>query len=770
MFKGAWSLPKGAGATLEQRGRFALNRLVRNSEGLQLVPTSVSQSAQGDGLIRFAQLHQGVPVVGANATVRVTASNVVTQVGTTLQTGLPASVSPTVSAADAAQRAQQRIALAVSPRDGHLVLVPTREGVKLVWAFLPVVPRELGTVPRILVDAHTGEILQVRDMALRGEAKASVYPSNPLASPALQLLPLAMAPTDAAGKLSNDYLVALNCVGDGVIKEANFNGFPLKIRACELKQMASPNAEGNYVASPTDDPAKKKESGSDTFSEVSMYYHAARIYSYFRGLQGDVDGQVVVEKPLRAIANLRLDSALASGNIQSLPGSELIPFSNAFYSPAGGGLGDAFAQVYGFNDGAMWFFQGPKKDYAYDGDVIYHEFIHAVVNATLQLGQWAEDKYGLTAAPGSMNEGLADYFAAAVSGDADLGEYAARDIDARMKSIRTLANKDRCPTEIVGEVHYDSTLFSGALWSARSALASDEERRTFDSAIYEVMRQSPGLLDPTYEEVSRLFVDNLKIRMPAGAKLLEESLTERGVFPECTRVVPYKGIPLTPPRASGMPGYAAPGKQNLMVSGEMAPGVLQLSSPIPERATKLTVTFSIPKGRGGIREGGSGGGPFGGGGKPFTPVVLVKWGDFVEWTSKTKLASNADAKLKPVQAGQTYSAEVEVPEGATKVAVQVANAGDEDGFYADFALAIESLPPVAPATEGPTEEPPTPTTAPAVASVADPASPKESGCGCTVPRRLPTDRMGLGVLVGLALVGLRRRRRSPGQGGALDRT
>ena len=47
----------------------------------------------------------------------------------------------------------------------------------------------------------------------------------------------------------------------------------------------------------------------------------------------------------------------------------------------------------------MWFGQGPRHDYAYDGDVVYHEFTHAVVDATIQLPSAIN-------APGAMNEGL----------------------------------------------------------------------------------------------------------------------------------------------------------------------------------------------------------------------------------------------------------------------------------------------------------------------------------------------------------------------------
>ena len=58
--------------------------------------------------------------------------------------------------------------------------------------------------------------------------------------------------------------------------------------------------------------------------------------------------------------------------------------------------------------------------------------------------------------------------------------------------FRTLANQDKCPSAIIGEVHYDSTLFSGALWQARSALP-EAQRGKFDAALYKAMRTNAGL-------------------------------------------------------------------------------------------------------------------------------------------------------------------------------------------------------------------------------------------------------------------------------------
>ena len=85
----------------------------------------------------------------------------------------------------------------------------------------------------------------------------------------------------------------------------------------------------------------------------------------------------------------------------------------------------------------MWFGQGPLKDYSYDGDVVYHEFGHSVVNVTLKLvGTPHMDEYGTSYSPGAMNEGLADYFSSAITGDPDVGEYAVQDLSLGLTAIR----------------------------------------------------------------------------------------------------------------------------------------------------------------------------------------------------------------------------------------------------------------------------------------------------------------------------------------------
>jgi MYXO-CTERM domain-containing protein len=389
----------------------------------------------------------------------------------------------------------------------------------------------------------------------------------------------------------------------------------------------------------------------------------------------------------------------------------------------------------------MWFGQGPKRDFSYDGDVVYHEFGHAVVDATLQLGGWTLDKWGSIDAPGGMNEGLADYFSAALSGDGKVGEYASQDFDATRSSIRDLANKDTCLGTVVGEVHQDSTFFSGGLWAVRQGLAAGD-RTKFDAAIYKAMRTNPGKPELNYGEAVQLFLATLKTDLPAAATSLEDEMTKgRGILPECSRVHEWAGKPLDPP-ASWPGGFTAPGKGSLGITanrGDLAPGILQLHVPLASPALQVVVTFQS------VQQQQASGGLFGPQGTPFAPVVLARFGGPIEWTTSGKITATSDVrvdavgdKAKPIQ---TYTATLDVPQGTTELSLQIANAGDQDGSYQGVSLQIV-----------PQEQPQNPTN--------PPVTPQSSGCSCSTP---PTSGPGpwAGVLGGLALagLGLRRRRR-----------
>jgi MYXO-CTERM domain-containing protein len=737
------SVPVGAAS--ETTARAALATLAPASRGATLVRTNVDHFGDGDTIVRFEQTHLGLPVIGRGATVRIDAHGVARMAVVDVEHDLPSSSAPTIAAAVAASTAGARTRLGVTDRDAHLVIMSTPEGGRLAWVVLPKVPTGFPTAPRIIVDARTGEVLEARDLAVFLNL-ASVYDTNPIASPQLATRDLAIAPNDMAGHLSSAWVMSNNCLDMKTVKSVSFGGFMLPMHVCDLVQTAQADMGGDFLYAPNDNPSDTA-SRSDTFSEVSMYFHATKVYQFFRTLQGDPNAQVVVDKPLRAISNLQLPTGITKGDFASAgnPNLPLDPFQNAFFSPAGGQLGAIFQTLYGFNAGAMWFGQGPERDYSYDGDVVYHEFTHAVVDQTLKLQAWHGDKYGAIDSPGAMNEGLADYFSSALTGDPKVGEYAAGDISAALKDgIRNIDNKDTCLDTIVGEVHFDSTFFSGGLWSARQSLPQGD-REKYDAAIYKAMRSNAGKGDLGYEDAVNLFLAVLKADLPSGATALETEMTQkRGILPICDRTYTYAGKALHPTKVDiRSPGYwAGPGKQNFVGAPVIAPGMLQVKLPFDVPAQSVAITFKSPVPAGGVSM-------FMNMGTKFTPKLLVKFDAPLTWTTKGKVTSDADVTVDCVgdmdKSIQTYTATFDVPEGATFATLQIGNAGDQDGTYGDITLDVTPLP------------------VPADAGTDSGTGPQKvaAGCSCDAPGSGSVPGP-LGAVVGLGLVGLlaARRRRS----------
>lgn len=723
-------------ASEEVRARSILSSLTKRTDlSSVLVRTGSDHFGDGDTIVRFEQTHRGLPVIGRGATVRLSKAGQPITSAVDLETSLP-DPTPTLSANDAATVVNGTGArFGSTPRDAHLIVWPTFDrGARLAYAVLPDVPGAFATAPRYIVDAQTGEILQARDMVVF--AKANMYEFNPTKTPSTISHDLSLAP--AGAKLTNPFIEATNCIDNKTVKPVNFSGFNLSVHICDLVQVATANTGGDFMYEPADETGSM-DSRKDPFAEVSIYYHTAKAYAFFRQLQGEADAQVVVDKPLKLIANLQIPAGLTSGDIATAadPNTPLETFQNAFFSPKEGGLGALFQQLYGFKTGALWFGQGPKRDYAYDGDVVYHEFGHAVVDKTLKLGAWHVDARGAVDAPGAMNEGLADYFSSAITGDPDVGEYAALDMGSDGKVIRSLDNKDTCTSAVIGEVHYDSTVFSGGLWAARQALGA-ADRPKFDAAIYKAMRANPGRGDLGYEDLAKLFKTTLDTDLPAGAAALDKAMTDRGLFPACERIHSFEGAPIT--SAEKRIGFAAPGSQTVPALKGVAPGILQVKAALPANTKAVTVTFAARAG------GGAAANPLGGSAKPFAPVVLAKLGAPITWTTK---GHDAEIKSPAAKAEAATSVTLELPEGTTSdsIYVQITNAGESDGAYDNIALSFTPGEPVDP---GPGAAPVNPVT----------TTTTDDGCSAAATRSQSASSVGAGILAAaLALIAGRRRKR-----------
>jgi MYXO-CTERM domain-containing protein len=729
-----------AGGTLESAARVVVRDAIPSAASADLDVARSIALTSGERVIKLRQTYRGVPVALRGAAVTFGADGVARHVSARLEDDLPASVTPSLSAADAVSVAEKRTGLRAEPTSPLLAIWPTPDGAKLAWAVAPTAFPGSSYVPVVIVDAASGEVIAHYNAA-HTLNQANVYPSNPIKSPTLTQVTLPVGTGETT--LQSSLVVSKNCIDTKMVKAISFMGFNLNVHTCELQQTAVADSNGDFLSiMPADDKAPE-----DAFSEVSMFHHVNRAYEFFRGFDSKLD--VNNGQPIPTVSNLRLPQGIDTFDLTKLadPNLPLTPFQNAFFAPSN----PIFATVFGISGGAMWFGQGPLRDYSYDGDVVYHEFTHSVVNVTLQLvGTAHMDQYGASQAPGAMNEGLADYFSSAIAGDPDVGEYASKDIDPNLTVIRTLANKDTCPKDIGGEVHQDSTLFSGALWDTRVGLGDATKQAAFDRAVFTAMNSS-ATGDLGYEDFAKLVKNAVLADATLGqtvADALDKAFTAHGVLPACTRVLEYTGTTLNGPAALQNLWFA-PGTDTTVVKNKdgWTPGVVQAHYKLPANSAKLTVDFKK------VDIGGGGG--FGTMGTPFKPTLLVRFDAApITFTYKPLTPAANTQVVAPTAMGNNYTATIDVPAGATDAYVMVGSSGSSDGAYTALSLTAMAGSSTSTSTSSGGD------VTSSAASTGGATGDMDSGCGCAVPGSDPLE--GTATLAAIAALGLalaRRRRR-----------
>lgn len=387
-----------------------------------------SELVDGDHrTVRFAQVHAGLPVLGAAVAIDVTRDNRAEVVVLDVARDVSVATTPThgEEAARRAVEATYGMTLSERPNAALAVFPEAETGGKLVWV---VDVRSDRGGERYLVDAHTGKLVHRRSLAVH--ARGRVYPISSAVTPEVQDLELTSLDAADPQTLSG---------WDGNFKVVNYvdgdlaAGVPLT-----LEQSVGPNAGEDFLY----DPPTSAEDAHDQFAQVGIYYHLTRMRDYFVSTH-HIDMGAPGWK-LVAVANM-----LEAGR----------PMDNAFFS--GEGVGEPFRAPNLIAIG-----QGSFFDFSDDSDVFLHEFTHYVsANAVgYNGGQFAINEYGLSPWAGSIDEGIADYFACTVNGDSTLGEATL----APFGMARDLAKDTKtCPGDLVGEVHEDGELIGSLAWSLR---------------------------------------------------------------------------------------------------------------------------------------------------------------------------------------------------------------------------------------------------------------------------------------------------------------
>jgi hypothetical protein len=496
----------------------------------------------------------------------------------------------------------------------------------LAWACISLVARGALTLPR-----------------------ARVYPANPISTP--QLADVELALPAGSTVLANEQVVALTCIDRHDVRDTAYGAK----HVCHLEPVAFADAAGNFLQAPAPDTAPE-----DPFAELSLFYHTDRGLRYF-ALLGVAE---LSTRPLTVVSNLMRPSVPADD--ASAP---LVPLAGAYYSPSE----SLYGAANGITGPALWFGQGPVSDYAYDADVIYHELLHAIVDDRIGLALWFHaDEQGLVGSPAALNEAVADYFAAVLTGDPRIGEYAAPNLRPGLDAYRSLDNDARCPNDLSGEAHYDSAVISGALWTVREA-AADAERAALDQAVLDTTLALPNG-DVGFEDWLFALLDTLHSSAPPLAELLSSELIARGLLPRCERVLDWRGAPLrSGDELRSDSAFVAPGRSAAPWGAngrpppiDFAPGIFQTRIELPDGASTLEVDFDTL-------------------GNEATPVVLARFGETPIRFRWDTASVELDAMASPKWEGAWRSV-LAVPSGASTAHVMIANAGDLAFSYRDLTL------------------------------------------------------------------------------------
>lgn len=371
-------------------------------------------------------------------------------------------------------------------------------------------------------------------------ARARAFARNPALDPLTELFDLPNI-EDPATRLQGAVFDVRNCVP------------PKGAGVCILAEVA-PNDSGDFdFPAPDVTVASDNTQTQDLFAAASVYVHADKFRSRALALGFGESLCTQSGQPTVLVANYRGFSA--TGDIW---------VSNAAYT------GDCeLAAVFG---------QGARVDWGYDGDVIYHELTHGLIEAGLGagrvLGIARPRPDAVVNDAGALGEGIADFMAAVVAGDPDHAEYVAEYGDGQGRSV---ANELRCPEDLRGEIHHDGQIFSGALWDAYLELGEP---------LVEALPAAIAMLseDATFEDGVRNVEQVLQAQLGSdAAAVFGAAAAEHGIV-ECPRVVDIADLETLRLLSRSAPGGSY---------DPMRPPSAQVRVDVPAGVSQMRVEFRI---------------------------------------------------------------------------------------------------------------------------------------------------------------------------------
>jgi hypothetical protein len=463
-------------------------------------------------------------------------------------------------------------------RDGELVYLLLAEQPVLAWEFTA--PMDLGgpgqkpSRERVWVSAATGQVLDAVEL-IDFDNQAEVYRINPQHTPmpSVETLtnldpepePWAEDMTIEPGYLTGTRVRVFNCLDaeDGPFATWHEDG------ECFPTQRVRADLENDYfVPLPDVGILDDNRDPTDLYSELAMYWHAEQFFAFITMM--GVEGFPCELSNM--VANFHwLEPA------PGYPDLSFGPYNNAYFSGA--------CEI---ADGpTMLFGQGASVDFAYDGDVVYHELGHGIVAHLTPEGlrQYAQRPDGLLMDARALNEGIADYHTLMITERPEMAEYVGfywPQLDNGW--IRHAESDAVCPRDMAGQPHNDSAPFTAALWATRRRVGGDK----LDPVVLASLPMLAG--DATLESAAAAMLSVAAAERDAGIwtaadyDYFERAFAARNLL-DCKRVVD-EPIELDEPRFLYLRNEGA-------YISPFWPGPVQYRQVAHSGATNLLLTFEV---------------------------------------------------------------------------------------------------------------------------------------------------------------------------------
>jgi Fungalysin metallopeptidase (M36)/Fungalysin/Thermolysin Propeptide Motif len=445
--RGEFPLPAGDTAEDSVRALLAQNSdelgLKADENNLKLTQDIATPTGR---VVRFQQLHDGIPVLDSTVLVQVDNANRAKQLHLEhvpdVLADIPSSDTK-IKPKDAAKSALDSLddpTLRQKLSDPEQVYYPTSQGLRLAYLVLILTQNPMHDW-RLIVDAYSGEILEKEDLIKTSpDGSGYVFDPNPVVTANTNTLREPTATVAAGCGYNGSPLATIDAQRQTrTLKDLKLSG---GVHSLDGPYAKIVNITAPASTIPTEANANnfKYSSSDERLGAVTVYYHIDTIQRYIQGL-----------------------GVTTANNRQTQADPAVTGFS-AYYSPVNKSL-------------HMGTSRPCHPDKSQEGDAVIHEYGHAIQDN--QVPGWGgTNPTTMRNESGAMGEGFGDTLACVFF--ANFGNQFQREtfedwayVENGAAGLRRVDGTKVYPTNWAGEVHDDGEIWSAALWNIYRTIGGD---------------------------------------------------------------------------------------------------------------------------------------------------------------------------------------------------------------------------------------------------------------------------------------------------------